>query len=268
MALARVAQCEETYLVILSTLQPQVEAAFSFDDSVEPAPAVTHLLWFLDGVILFFVIPWLGTVVLTLDNDFYYAVFIWSALTFLYQYQRATRSSIVSWFTTRWRSSLFFGVISSIYIVANVWAVTPTAHPSGWLLAFELAWRGVAYGVVQALALTVFPAAIAIGIFRDDISGLARRALFAALTLLLVWTMSTAYHVGFRQFEGDVTGPQLTTTAVSVPALVTVNPLGSVLAQTALHVTGTYRTFESDVLVPPAVDFIPDYEPPGIFGPR
>ena len=243
-------------------------AALSSDPSKDRAPAVTHLLWFCDGLLAFFLVSWVCTTVLWVDNDFYYAVFIWSALTFLYKYIQVSNTDIIGAVTTRWRSSLFVGVLVTIYVVAQVWSANPTEHPTGALLLFEIFWRGLAYGGVNSLVLTAFPMAVAYGIYGGNITGLGRRIGFGTLTLVLVWTMSATYHLGFEQFDDDLITPQLMTASVSLPAVVTANPVGSVVAQTALHMVVTYRTFESDVFVPPEVEFVPDYEPPGVFGPR
>ncbi len=255
--------------MFLSTLEPRANKLLGRRASEESSPPLTQLLWFCDGLLLFFLIPWFGTSVLTLDNDFYYAVFIWSALTFLVLYVRTTNSDIVGLVRIGWRSSVFVGVLASVYLVVNVWNANATEHPDGLLLLFEILWRGVAYGIVSALVVTAFPLAVAIGLLGGVPSGVTRRAAVGLLTLVLVWTMSTTHHLGFAQFDrDDIVTPQLATTAISVPAILTLNPIGSVLAQTSFHVAVTLRVFESNVLVPPEVEFVPDYEPPGIFGPR
>lgn len=254
--------------MFLSNLAPGLVSSFTSDASDEPTPAVTHLLWYCDGLVGFFLVSWVCTTLLHVDNDFYYAVFIWSALTFLYKYVQLTNTDVIGAVVTRWRSSLFFGALATIYLVANVWHHSPTAHPEGVELAFELIWRGLAYGSVSALVLTGFPMAVAYGVVGGRVGGRVRRIGFAALTLALIWAMSLTYHRGFQQFEDDPVTPQLISTSVSLPAVLTANPIGSIAAHTAFNIAATYRTFESDVLVPPAVEFVPAYEPPGVFGPR
>ena len=242
--------------------------ALRLDTSRAPAGAARHLLWFCDGLLLFFGLAWLSST-LRLDNDFYYAVFIWTALTFFYLYLRATSSTVVRWARDQWRWSLLLGGLASVYLVVAVWNANPTERPGGLLLAFEILWRGIAYGVVDALVLTAFPLAVAVGVFGADTSGVRRRVGISALTLTLVWVMSATYHLGFDQFDrSDLVTPQRATTVVAVPSVLTLNPVGSVMAQTVLHVAVTIRAFESDVLVPPEVEYIPPWEPPGVFGPR
>lgn len=254
-------------VVLLSTLEgrPPSEPG---DDAPHPSPARTHVLWFCDALLLFFLISWVSTSVLRLDNDLYYAIFIWSALTFLNSYRRATNSKVIEWLQRRWRSSLFIGLLVAVYLVVNVLNANATAHPDGMLLVFEVMWRGVAYGIVDSLVLTAFPLAVARGVFHDMIDGWVRRVGLGCLTLTLVWVMSTTYHLGFSQFDDDIVTPQLTSTVASLPAVISANPIGSIAAQVALHVVATVQTFESNVFVPPQVEFVPQYEPPGIFGPH
>lgn len=254
--------------VLLSNIEPYVTASLSRDSSRPASSARTHLLWFCDGLLAFYLVSWTCTRMLRLDNDVYYVVFIWAALTFLYHYTQITNIDVLGAIVTRWRSSLFVGLLVAIYIVASVWRANPTEHPAGARFVFEILWRGFVYGSVSSLVLTAFPMAVAHGVFGGNVTGPVRRLGFAALTLVLIWVMSTSYHLGFEQFDDEHVAPQLITTSISLPAMVTANPVGSVAAQTAFHVAATVQTFESDLFVPPAVEYAPQYEPPGVFGPR
>ena len=42
-----------------------------------------------------------------------------------------------------------------------VFSQAGTDHPDGWRFGFEILWRGLVYGSVDALTLFVFPAAVA-----------------------------------------------------------------------------------------------------------
>lgn len=255
--------------MLLTAVGHRLQRAITPQRLPESASPLTHLLWFCDGLMLFFLVSWGCTQYVQIDNDLYYAVFIWTGLTFLYYYRRATNSHVLLWIAQRWRLSLVIGALTAVYMAVNVWNSNPTERPGGLLLSFELVWRGLAYGVVSSLILTGFPFAVAIGILaRHDAVGQARRVALSSLTVVLVWVMSTSYHQGFSQYDGNRVAPQLQTAALSVPVIVTANPVGSVLAHTTLHVTATLRTFESDVFVPPSVNFDPAYEPPGVFRPE
>ena len=56
-----------------------------------------------------------------------------------------------------------------------------TDHPDGWQRWFEIGWRGVVYGAVDALILFVFPAAVAFLLMHGDRTGLRRKLGFAGL---------------------------------------------------------------------------------------
>lgn len=254
--------------MIFSAFGRRVSNEVAPQDQRTAARPATHMLWYCDGLLLFFLVSAGCTRVLKIDNDFYYAVLSWVALTFLFYYVKITNSHVLQWCRQRWRSSLAFGGLTAIYVVVAVWQATPTGRPTGLLLIFEVAWRGIGYAVASSLALTVFPFCVAVGlVVRDDVVGFASRLVLAVATTGLIWVMSTVYHAGFSQYDGDVVTPQLQTAVVSIPAIVTANPVGSVLAQTSLHVTATLRTFESDVFVPPSVEHTPLFEPPGVFRP-
>ncbi len=256
-------------MVLLATLERTIARTLETDEAVEPASPLAHVLWFLDGAALFYLVSWVGTTRRWLDKDLYYAIYIWVSLTFFWYYIRTTGVDVLAWFHQRWRLSLFLGLLAGVYVVVTVWRARVTAGPGGWLLTFEVLWRGIAYGAVDSLVMTTFPLAVAHGILRGRVDGLARRVAFGALTLLLVWALSAAYHIGFRQFDSsEAIRPRVTRTAIAIPAIVRANPIGSMAAQTAMNITATMRTFESWEFVPPHVEFIRDYEPPGVFGPH
>src|SRR5690606_7713638 len=102
-----------------------------------------------------------------------------------------------------WRWSLVLGAAAGAFVVWSVLArVEATPRPTGWYFAFEVVWRGLAYGVVDALLLSAFPALVALGMVRGRIHGALRRVAYGALTLVLVTVITAVYHVGFEDFRG------------------------------------------------------------------
>jgi hypothetical protein len=127
-----------------------------------------------------------------------------------------------------------------------------TPRPDGAYFLFQLGWRGIAYGVVDALLLTAFPAAIAFGLMRRNIAGLGRHLKFAALMLPLTIIITATYHLGYEQYRDDgLSQPETGNVIISVPALMTGNPLGSVITHAAMHETAVVHAYETDVFLPP-----------------
>jgi hypothetical protein len=193
---------------------------------------------------------------LELHHDVYYGVYFAAALGFLAAYVRATDADVRTFLRQNWRWSLALGVIASAALVFNVLnREDSTPRPDGLYFVFEVVWRGVIYGAVDALLLTAFPALVALSLFYGDIAKLARRIGFAAVTLVLVLIITASYHLGYEQFREDgVGGPETGNMIISIPAIVTANPIGSVVAHVSMHVAAVTHAYETDVFLPPQTD--------------
>lgn len=219
------------------------------------APVAVHLAWFAAGTAVGFAVPWLFTSVLGLHHDLYYAVYFTIALAFLAAYVRASGFDVAAMFRENWRWSLALGVPAAAFVVANVLAQDSTPGPEGAYAVFEAGWRGLVYGIVDALLLTAFPAAVAFSLLSGRVAGIGRRALFAAVMLPLVIIITGAYHLGYEQYREDgIGGPETGNTIISVPALLTANPLGSVVAHAAMHAAADIHSYETETFLPPQTD--------------
>ena len=71
-----------------------------------------------------------------------------------------------------------------------------TARPHGAYFVFELLWRGVGYGVIDTLLLTIFPCFVAYKLLHGHVAGLKGKLRFTALMLPLVLIVTATYHLG------------------------------------------------------------------------
>lgn len=221
-----------------------------------PHTSITsHLTWFASGAAIGFIVPFVFSSVLELDHDLYYAVYFLIALAFLGAYVFATGLDVAKLFSIGWRWSLGLSAPVTAFLIANVLSRDSTPGASGAYAVVEVLWRGAAYGVVDALLLTVFPAAVAFSLLAGGVHGFRRRLMFAAVMLPLVLLITGTYHLGYEQFREDGIGqPELGNTIISVPALAAVSPLGSIVAHSAMHVTADIHAYETDVFLPPQTD--------------
>jgi len=117
-----------------------------------------QLTWYVAGALIAFLLPFLFSSVLDLDSDLYYSVYFTGAVAFLALYAITTRLDLVGLFTRNWRWSLALGLLVAAILVAGVTQrEDSTPHPDGLYFAFTILWRGLLYGVVDALILTAFP---------------------------------------------------------------------------------------------------------------
>lgn len=222
---------------------------------VSETSVTTHLAWFSAGVAIGFLVPFIFSSTLEMDHDLYYGVYFAIALAFLAAYAWSTRLDIAKLFSTGWRWSLILGVPATAFVVANVLSRDSTPGPSGAYAVFEVMWRGVGYGIVDALLLTAFPAAVAFSVLAGKVSGLRHRLIFIAIMLPLVLVITGTYHLGYEQFRDDGIGPpEVGNTIISVPSLAAISPLGSIGAHAAMHVTADIHAYETDVFLPPQTD--------------
>ena len=212
------------------------------------------LRWFAAGSILMFAVSFIGADLIAAHHDLYYLVYFTVALTFL--------ASFVAHMHLNWRSllrrnlgwSLGLGAVMAFALIRNVLGDASTLHPSGVYYAFELVWRGVIYGAVDALVLFVFPALVA-SMIVGEWKGMRRKLAFAGLTLVLSFGITAAYHLGYPQFRGsDLVKPEVGALIANVPAALTGNPAGALLAHDAYHVGANLHTYRSGIYLPPRLD--------------
>lgn len=209
--------------------------------------------WFVLGSAVAFVIPYLFTSVWEINHDIYYGIYFAAVAAFLGAFIRSEDVDIRALLSANWQLSFGVGVLAAAFVVMNVLRnEDSTPHPAGLYFAFEVGWRGLLYGVVDALLLTAFPAALALAFVGGKLQGAASRLTFAAVALALTLVLTAVYHLGYAQFREDGVGaPEIGNTIISVPALVSANPVGSVVAHASMHVAAVTHSYETDTFLPP-----------------
>jgi hypothetical protein len=218
--------------------------------------AVRHLSWFAIFCAVAFLIPYLGVSVLALQHDIYYLVYFAITLALIATYITLERIQVADVFRPNRWWSLGIGVLFAAFLVFNVIHTEPaTAHPRGTYFAFELLWRGVGYGIVDTLLLTVVPALVAYTLLHGRVAGLKGKLRFTALALPLVILVTATYHLGYPQYRQDgLSRPETGNVLISVPTFATVNPVGSVVAHVSQHVAAVTHAYESRIFNPPATN--------------
>lgn len=215
--------------------------------------AARHLVWFAVVCAVAFLVPYLGVSVLALQHDVFYLVYFAVTIALIAGYVRLEHVAAAELFRVRARRSLGIGVVLAGFLVFNVLhGESATARPHGAYFVFELLWRGVGYGLVDTLLLTVFPCLVAYTLLRGNVDGLTGKLRLTALALPLVMIVTATYHVGYPQFRQDGVGkPAIGNVLISIPTFATANPIGSVVAHASQHVAGVTHSYESRVFNPP-----------------
>lgn len=228
--------------------------------TTRPQPAatsewLTELRWFAAAAVGAFLVPFLFSSLLDLGHDLYLAVYFTFVITLITLYARRTNLDVADAVRRNWRWGLVAGVLVGVPVVTNVFTETETARPDGFYFAFELLWRGATYGALDAVLLTVLPCLIVYRALGGPLGTWSRRIAYFAVSLVLVMTITAAYHLGYAQFRDNGVGdPETGNVLMSLPMLLTTNRVGSVVDHSAMHVAAVIHEYEGDTRLPPQTD--------------
>jgi hypothetical protein len=215
--------------------------------------AVRQLAWFAAVCAVAFLVPYFGVSVLDMQHDVFYLAYFAVTIAVLASYVRVEQVDVAAAFRCSWRWSLGLGVVLAVFLVFNVFNTEgATTRPHGAYFAFELLWRGLGYGLVDTLLLTVFPCLVAYRLLRGQVGGLKGKLQLTALMLPLVIVVTATYHLGYPQYREDgLSRPETGNILISIPTFATANPAGSVVAHVSQHVAAVTHAYESEIFVPP-----------------
>ena len=79
-----------------------------------------------------------------------------------------------------------------------------------------------------------------------------RRIAYFAVSLALVVTITGIYHLGFTQYRHHGIGqPETGNVLISMPMLLSTNPIGSIADHMAMHISAVAHTYNTTVRLPP-----------------
>jgi hypothetical protein len=220
--------------------------------AARPETWAVQLSWFATAAVVGFAVPFIGSSLLGLQHDLYLGVYFAAVLGLCAAYAVATRLDLRATFTRHWRLGVALGLVFGLALVRNVLSEDATPRPHGAYYAFELIWRGGIYGVMDALLLTVLPCLVVYRALGGRLASWRRRLAYFVASLALVMTITAVYHLGFAQYREDGVGaPETGNTIISLPMLLSTNPIGSIADHAAMHVSAVSHSYETEVRLPP-----------------
>lgn len=199
-----------------------------------------------------FAVPYLGSSTLELQHDVYLAAYFAAVVALFTAYVRSTRLDLRATLTRHWRLGSLLGLVVGVVLVRNVLSEDATPRPDGAYLVFELIWRGGIYGAVDAVLLTVLPCLIVYRALGGRLATWGRRSAYFAASLALVMTITAVYHLGYSQYREDRIGaPETGNTIISMPMMLSTNPIGSIADHAAMHISAVAHEYETEVRLPP-----------------
>jgi hypothetical protein len=211
-----------------------------------------HLKWIAIGALVGFGASFIFGDLLPLPVDLYYLIYFGVIITFFSFYARKTKLNIKEWFSKRLVWGVLLGFIFGGLMVQKVLSMPETEKFTGAYLAWLLFWRGLVYGVIDGLLLSSFPWIVTWRAFDVGKKPLGKKVAFGFLAWLFILVVTTAYHLGYSDFRSSkIIQPNIGNTIISLPTLLTANPIGSPITHSIMHVTAVIHSPQTDLFLPP-----------------
>jgi hypothetical protein len=145
-------------------------------------------------------------------------------------------------------------VVAGAFVIKNVYSQPSSPSSTGPDLFIDITWSGLAYGLIDALILSVLPIlavkiVLAGPVWFDTWYGKTGSGIIG---LLATFFVTTAYHLGYPEFRGkQVIWPNIGNGVLSLAFILTMNPLAAILPHMAMHVAAMIHGKDTTGQVPP-----------------
>jgi hypothetical protein len=215
----------------------------------------SHLFWIPAGAVISFLASFIFGDRLALPVDLYYLIYFTVIFTFFWIYVRRTGLDLKSLISRRIVWGMAAGVIIGVMMVQNVYGRPATAQFSGQTLFWAIIWRGLIYGLVDGLILFAFPWIVTWRAFHGGEQGRAKKVGISLLAYLFILVITTSYHLGYSDFRSrKIIQPNIGSTIMAIPTLITANPVSSPISHVFLHVAAVIHSPETELFLPPHRD--------------
>lgn len=213
-----------------------------------------HVGWVIASGVLGFAISMTFASVLRLPRTLFLIPYIGIAGLFFYAYIRWSRISIVELIRHNWIWGLVGAVLLAAFLVRNVLSQPISPRAAGLPFALDLLWSGVAYGLTDALLLTVLPVLATWQAFTalHWTANWPGKILVGIIAMLASVLVTTAYHFGYPEYRhAGMIGPVIGNTTMTLGYLLTNNPLTAIFSHVAMHIAAVLHGPASVIQLPP-----------------
>jgi hypothetical protein len=212
----------------------------------------SHLKWIVFGAIVGFGASFIFGDLITLPLDLYYLIYFGIVIAFFTIYIKTTRLNLREWFSRRWVWGILLGLVFGALMVQNVLSRPATEKFTGPYLAWLIFWRGLIYGAIDGLLLSVFPWMVTWRAFDAERRPLGKKIALGFLAWLFILVLTTAYHLGYADFRSKkIIQPNIGNTIISIPTLVSANPIGSPITHAIMHMAAIIHSPKTELFLPP-----------------
>lgn len=211
-----------------------------------------QLLWILFAAIIGFAVPFLFGNLTWLPVDLYYLIYFISISAFFTLYVRVTHLDLRKLVTVNTLFGIILGLLFAFIMAKNILSRPETPKLASDIFVWALFWRGLVYGAVDGMFLSVFPYVVTWRTFDVDGKPLLTKLGFMALAWIFMLIITTAYHAGYKDFRSKkIIQPNIGNTIMSVPSFLSGNPCASAITHAGMHIAAVIHSPGTDLFLPP-----------------
>ena len=192
--------------------------------------------------------------VVELSRNWFLVPYFGMTIPFLYAYYRWTGMDLLAALRHRWLLALIVTAVLSIFAMVTMLNQPASPRNEGIALVGDLLWLGVAYGILDALLLTVLPVSAVWLAFSSAgrTESWTDRLIAGGAALVASLIVTAASRVGYVEFQSsEVVSPLWGNGMMSFGYILTANPLTAVITHVVLHVTSVLHGIDTTVTPPP-----------------
>jgi hypothetical protein len=187
-----------------------------------------------------------------LPLDLYYLIYFGIIISFFTIYIKKTQLNVREFFSRRLMWGILLGLVFGVLMVQNVLSRPATEKFTGPYLVWLIFWRGLIYGTIDGFLLSVFPWVVTWRAFNVEKKPLGKKIAFGLLAWLFILVFTTAYHLGYSDFRSrKIIEANIGNTIISVPTLVSANPIGSPITHSIMHIAVVIHFPKTVLFLPP-----------------
>jgi hypothetical protein len=187
-----------------------------------------------------------------LPLDLYYLIYFGIIISFFTIYIKKTQLNVRELFSRRLMWGILLGLIFGALMVQNVLSRPETEKFIGLCLAWLIFWRGLIYGTIDGLLLSVFPWVVTWRAFNVEKKPSEKKIAFSLLAWLFILVLTTAYHLGYSDFRSrKIIEGNIGNTIVSIPSLVSANPIGLPITHAIMPIAVVIHSPKTELFLPP-----------------
>ena len=215
-------------------------------------PGIKHLIWIPIGLVVGFLSSFIFGDQLRLPVDLYYFIYFSIIVSFFIFYYKKTNLRLKTILSKRLVAGIALGLLFSFLMIKNVVSRPSTEKFSGAFLLWAIVWRGLFYGAIDGLLLTVFPWIVTWRAFKANDKPLFAKIGVGFIAWIFIVLMTTAYHLGYGDFRSEkVFQANIGNTIMSIPTLLSANPIATPITHASMHIAAVIHSPKTDLFLPP-----------------